>query len=126
VKLGIIAGYGGSQRLPRLVGRGRAMQILLTGEMITAAEASSIGLVNEVVPQAELLARGEAIAKSILAVAPLAVRLTMEAVHHGANMSLEDAMALEAGLFGIACGTADKAEGTRAFLEKRAATWQGK
>jgi enoyl-CoA hydratase len=126
VKLGIIAGYGGSQRLPRLVGRGRALQILLTGEMISAAEALRIGLANEVVPQADLLARGEALAKSILAVAPLALRLTMEAVDHGANMALEDAMALEASLFGVACGTEDKAEGTKAFLEKRAAAWQGR
>jgi enoyl-CoA hydratase len=126
VKLGIIAGYGGSQRLPRLVGRGRAMQILLTGEMISAAEAHRIGLVNEVLPQAELLARGEALARSILAVAPLAVRLTMEAVHTGGNVGLQEGLAMEAALFGVACGTEDKAEGTKAFLEKRAAAWQGR
>ena len=126
VKLGILAGYGGSQRLPRLVGRGRAMQLLLTGEMISAAEALRIGLVNEVLPQAELLARGEAIARSILAVAPIAVQLTMEAVHAADSLGLKEGLALEAALFGVACGTEDKAEGTRAFLEKRSATWQGR
>jgi enoyl-CoA hydratase len=126
VKLGIIAGYGGSQRLPRLVGRGRAMQILLTGEMISAAEAYRIGLVNEVMPLAELLARGEKIALDMLAVAPLAVALTMEAVHNGMNVGLAEGLAIEAALFGVACGTEDKAEGTKAFLEKRAAVWQGK
>jgi enoyl-CoA hydratase len=126
VKLGIVAGYGGTQRLPRLVGRGRAMQILLTGEMVSAAEALRIGLVNEVVPLAELLTRGEAIARSILAVAPIAVRLTLEAVHAADSLGLNEGLALEAALFGVAAGTADKAEGTRAFLEKRLAAWQGK
>jgi enoyl-CoA hydratase len=126
VKLGIIAGYGGSQRLPRLVGRGRALQMLLTGDMISAAEAHRIGLANEVLPAADLLARGEQVARSMLAVAPLAVSLTMEAVHNGANVGLAEGLAIEAALFGVACSTQDKAEGTRAFLEKRAASWQGK
>jgi len=126
VKLGLVAGYGGTQRLPRLVGRGRAMQLLLTGDMIGAAEAHRIGLVNEVLPLADLLKRGEEIARAILAVAPMAVSMTLEAVHRGADMGLAEGLALEAALFGIACGTADKAEGTKAFLEKRAAAWQGK
>jgi enoyl-CoA hydratase/carnithine racemase len=126
VKLGIIAGYGGSQRLPRLVGRGLAMQILLTGEMISAAEAQRIGLVNEVVPQAELLPRAEAIAQKIIANAPLAVQYTMEAVNHGMDMTLSEGLFLEATLFAVACATEDKKEGTSAFLEKRAAAFKGK
>src|SRR5438128_6372579 len=126
VKLGIIAGYGGSQRLPRLVGKGLAMQILLTGEMISAAEAHRIGLVNEVVPQAELLPRAEAIAQKIIANAPLAVRYTMEAVNHGMDITLAEGLYLEAVLFGVSCATEDKKEGTTAFLEKRQAQFKGK
>lgn len=126
VKLGLLAGYGGTQRLPRLIGRGRAMQLLLTGDMIGAAEAHRIGLVNEVLPLADLLKRGEEIARAIVAVAPMAVSMTLEAVHRGADMGLAEGLALEAALFGVACGTADKADGTQAFLEKRAAAWQGK
>src|SRR5207253_7951097 len=126
VKLGIIAGYGGSQRLPRLVGRGLAMQILLTGEMISAAEAHRIGLVNEVVAQAELMPRAEAIAQKIIANAPLAVQYTMEAVNHGMDMPLAEGLFLEATLFAVACATEDKKEGTSAFLEKRAASFKGK
>jgi enoyl-CoA hydratase len=126
VKLGIMPGYGGSQRLPRLVGKGVAMQILLTGEPISAAEAHRIGLVNEVVPLAGLIARAEEIAGKIIANAPLAVQYTMEAVNHGMEMSLSDGLYLEAALFGICCATEDKNEGTRAFLEKRAAKFSGK
>jgi len=126
VKLGIMPGYGGSQRLPRLVGKGVAMQILLTGEPISATEAQRIGLVNEVVPQAGLIARAEEIATKIIANAPLAVQYTMEAVNHGMDMSLSDGLYLEAALFGICCATDDKNEGTRAFLEKRAAKFSGK
>jgi len=126
VKLGIIPGYGGSQRLPRLVGKGLAMQMLLSGEHITAAEAHRIGLVNEVVPQAELLPRAEAIAKKIIANAPLAVQYSMEAVHRGMEMSQAEGLYLEATLFGLCCATEDKKEGTAAFLEKRAASFKGK
>jgi len=126
VKLGIMAGYGGTQRLPRLVGKGRAMQLLLTGEMISAAEAHRIGLVNEVVPQADLIKRAEEIAAKIIANAPLACQYTMEAVSHGMNMTLEEGLYLEATLFGVCCSTEDKNEGTKAFLEKRAANFQGK
>jgi enoyl-CoA hydratase len=126
VKLGIMPGYGGTQRLPRLVGRGLALQILLTGEMITAQEAHRIGLVNEVVAQAELIARAEAIAQKIIANAPLAIQYTMEAVNHGADMPLAEGLFLEATLFGVVCATEDKKEGTSAFLEKRAAAFKGK
>ncbi|MDP9268867.1 MAG: enoyl-CoA hydratase-related protein [Acidobacteriota bacterium] len=126
VKLGIMAGYGGSQRLPRLVGTGIAMQLLLTGEMITAQEAHRIGLVNEVVAQAELIARAEAIAQKIIANAPLAVQYTMEAVNHGMDMPLAEGLFLEAALFAVVAATEDKKEGTSAFLEKRAAAFKGK
>jgi enoyl-CoA hydratase len=108
------------------VGKGVAMQILLTGEPISAAEAHRIGLVNEVVPPAGLIARAEEIAAKIIANAPLAVQYTMEAVNHGLDMSLNDGLYLEAALFGICCATEDKNEGTRAFLEKRAAKFSGK
>jgi enoyl-CoA hydratase/carnithine racemase len=126
VKLGIMAGYGGTQRLPRLVGKGRAMQLLLTGEPISAAEAHRIGLVNEVVPQADLIKRAEEIAAKIIANAPLAIQYTMEAVNHGMEMTLEEGLYLEATLFGVSCATEDKNEGTKAFLEKRAANFAGK
>ena len=126
VKLGIIPGYGGSQRLPRLVGKGLAFQILLTGDMITAQEAHRIGLVNEVVPAGELIARAEAIARKIIANAPLAIQYCMEAVHKGMDMTLADGLYLEATLFGVCCATEDKKEGTTAFLEKRAANFKGK
>ncbi len=126
VKLGIICGYGGTQRLPRLVGRGRAMQLLLTGAMIPAGEALRIGLVNEVVPLDRLLARGEEIAKAIAAVAPAAVRLTIAAVHEGADTPSDKGMAIEAERFSEACATGDKNEGTAAFLAKRAPVWRGR
>ena len=126
VKLGIIPGYGGSQRLPRLVGKGMAMQLVLTGEMISAQEALRIGLVNEVVAAADLIARAEAIAGKIAANAPLAVQYAMEAVNKGVEMTLAEGLFLEAALFAVSCSTADKKEGTSAFLEKRAAQFQGK
>ena len=126
VKLGIIAGYGGSQRLPRLVGKGPALQILLTGEQISAQEALRIGLVNEVVPLAQLLSRGEEIAKKIIANAPLAVQYTLEAVNKGMEMPLAEGLYLEATLFAVCCATEDKKEGTTAFLEKRQAQFKGK
>jgi enoyl-CoA hydratase/carnithine racemase len=126
VKLGIIPGYGGTQRLSRLVGKGIAMQLLLSGEMISAQEAYRIGLVNEVVPQPELIARAEAIAHKIIANAPLAVQYAMEAVHKGMEMTLQEGMYLEATLFGVCCATEDKKEGTTAFLEKRPANFKGK
>jgi enoyl-CoA hydratase len=126
VTLGLIPGYGGTQRLPRLVGKGRAMQLVLTGGMISAQEAFRIGLVNEVVAAAELIQRAEAIAKKIIANAPLAVQYAMEAVNHGMEMPLKEGLYLEATLFGMICGTEDKNEGTAAFLEKRAANFKGR
>ena len=127
VKLGIMPGYGGTQRLPRLVGKGIAMQLVLTGEMISAQEALRIGLVNEVVvAAAELIPRAEAIAQKIIANAPLAVQYTIEAVNKGLEMTLAEGLYLEAVLFGAACATEDKREGTTAFLEKRAAGFKGK
>ena len=126
VKLGIVPGYGGSQRLPRLVGKGRALQLLLTGEMIDAAEALRIGLVNRVVPSAELITVARALLTTILAQGPLAVAHCIEAVDRGFDMGLDDAIALEASYFGMLSATRDKEEGMRAFLEKRPAKFMGK
>ena len=126
VKLGLIPGYGGTQRLPRLVGKGLAMQQILTGEMISAQEAHRIGLVNEVVAAAELIPRAEAIAAKIIANSPLAIQYAMEAVNHGYDLTLADGLFLEATLFGVCCATEDKNEGTKAFLEKRPAAFKGK
>jgi len=126
VKLGIIPGYGGTQRLPRLVGKAIAMQLVLTGEMISAQEAHRIGLVNAVVPAASLIARAEAIAQKIIANPPLAVQYAMEAVNKGMEMTLGEGLYLEATLFGVSCATEDKKEGTTAFLEKRPAVFKGK
>jgi len=126
VKLGLIPGYGGTQRLARLAGKGAALQMILTGEMVTATEALRIGLVNEVVASDQLLTRAEAIARAIASMAPLAIRYSLEAVDRGYDLPLEEALSLEASLFGHACGTADKAEGTAAFLAKRPAVWKGR
>lgn len=126
VKLGIIPGYGGTQRLPRLVGKGLANQIMLSGEMITAQEAHRIGLVNEVVPLGELIPRAEALAAKIIANGSLACRYVIEAVNKGMEMTLQEGLFLEASLFGLCCSTEDKNEGTKAFLEKRAAQFRGK
>ena len=126
VKLGIIPGYGGTQRLPRLVGKGIAAQLLLTGDMISAQEAHRIGLVNEVVGAAELIPRAEAIAQAIIKNAPLAIQYCLEAVNHGMEMTQQEGLFLEATLFSVCCATEDKKEGTTAFLEKRAANFQGR
>src|SRR6202050_3021736 len=126
VKLGIIPGYGGSQRLPRLCGKGVAHELVLTGEMIAADEAVRIGLVNRVVDAAELIPTCEAIAKTIIANAPLAVKYAMEAIEHGVEMTEDEGLFLEATLFGVCCSTDDMREGTRAFLEKRAAQFHEK
>ncbi|PYY24518.1 MAG: enoyl-CoA hydratase [Acidobacteria bacterium] len=126
VKLGIIPGYGGTQRLPRLVGKGIAMQLLLTGEMISAQEAHRIGLVNEVLPAAQLIPRAETIAQAIIKNAPLAIQYCLEAVNHGIELTQEEGLYLEASLFAVSCATEDKKEGTSAFLEKRAANFHGK
>lgn len=126
VKLGIIPGYGGSQRLARLCGKGVAHELCLTGEMISAEEALRIGLVNHIYEAAELLPAAESLAKKIIANAPIAVRYTMEAIERGVEMPQEEGLFLEATLFGLACATEDMREGTKAFLEKRPAKFVGK
>ncbi len=126
IKLGVIPGYGGTQRLPRLVGRGAALKLLLTGAIIDAHEALRIGLVDEVVPAADLMARAEALALEIAANAPLAIAGMLRAVNEGLDSPLDEAVALEAEIFGDLCGTADKREGVQAFLNKRVARWTGR
>jgi enoyl-CoA hydratase/carnithine racemase len=121
VRLGLIPGGGGTQRLPRLVGRGRALQLILSGEMIGAQEAYRIGLVNEVVPATQLLPRAEAVLQQIFANAPLSVKYALDAVNRGLETSQTEGLSLEASLFGLCAGTEDEKEGTRAFLEKRPA-----
>jgi enoyl-CoA hydratase len=126
VKLGLIPGYGGTQRLPRLVGRGRALQLLLTGEIIDAAEALRIGLVNRVVPPAELLPAATTLVRQMLVNGPLALARCIDVVHAGADRPLDDALALEAEAFASLAATADMVEGTSAFLEKRAPRFTGR
>ena len=126
VKLGLLPGGGGTQRLPRLVGKGRALQLILTGETISAQEAYRIGLVNEVVPAANLIARAEALLKQIGANAPIAVKFSLEAANKGLETSQAEGFALEASYFGICAATEDKKEGTSAFLEKRAPQFHGR
>jgi len=125
VKLGLVPGYGGTQRLARLIGKGRALQLLMTGEMIDAQEAYRVGLVNRIVPGAELIATATTTLKTILANGPLAVAQCIELVDHGYDITLEEALTMEAIAFGLLAGTEDKREGTRAFLEKRAANFKG-
>lgn len=126
VKLGLIPGYGGTQRLPRLIGQAAALKLLLTGAIIEAAEALRMGLVDEVVPAVHLRPRGEELARAILAGAPLAVTACLEAVRRGGHVDLDDALEIEAEIFGRLCGTQDKTEGTAAFLEKRSPAWTGR
>jgi enoyl-CoA hydratase len=126
VKLGLVPGGGGTQRLPRLIGKGRALQLILSGEMISAQEAYRIGLVNEIVPAAELITRAEAILKKIASNAPIAVKLALEAANMGMDTSQGEGLLLEASYFGLCAATEDKKEGTTAFLEKRAPQFQGR
>jgi len=126
VKLGIAPGYGGTQRLPRLVGKGVALQLILTGEMIDAQEAYRIGLVNKVVPAGQLVAESEKTLRGILAMGPLAVRLALEAVDQGLEMTLDEGLLLEANHFGLLAATKDMKEGLTAFLEKRQAKFEGR
>jgi enoyl-CoA hydratase len=126
VKLGLLPGGGGTQRLPRLVGKGRALQLILTGGMIDAQEAWRIGLVNEVVTAERLIPRAEAILAEIAANGPVAVRYALEAVNKGLETSQAEGLALEASVFGLCAATEDKAEGTSAFLEKRAPKFRGR
>jgi enoyl-CoA hydratase len=126
VALGIIPGYGGTQRLARLVGAGRALELILSGEPIDAREAHRIGLVNRVVPLTELLPSAESMARTILARGPLALRYALQAVHEGTQMTLDEGLSLEAALFGLSCATEDMHEGTRAFVEKRRPAFRGR
>jgi enoyl-CoA hydratase len=125
VKLGLIPGYGGTQRLPRIIGKGRALQLLMTGEIIDAAEAFRLGLVNKVVPAAALMKTAGDVMKAMIANAPLALAGCIEMVNRGSDVSIGDALAMEATAFGLLAATEDKREGTRAFLEKRPATFKG-
>ena len=126
VKLGIMPGYGGTQRLPRLIGKGRALQLILSGDIISAQEAYRIGLVNEVVPNDSLMARAEVILKQIDSNAPQSVKFSIEAVNKGLETSLSEGLLLEASLLAICAATEDKKEGTSAFLAKRAPKFQGR
>jgi enoyl-CoA hydratase len=126
VKLGIVPGYGGSQRLPRLVGRGRALEMLLSGEPVKAVEAHRIGLINAVVPQPELQSYSRAWLTKVLANGPVAVSLVMEVVDAGLDAGLDEGLRLEAAAFGLSAATEDRREGMRAFLEKRRPVFAGK
>jgi len=126
VKLGIAPGYGGTQRLPRLVGAGRALQLILTGEMIDAVEAHRLGIVNRIVPRDALLGESAALVRQILANGPIAVALCIEAVQRGLDITLEEGLSIEANHFGLLASTEDMREGMRAFLEKRAPRFSGR
>jgi len=126
VALGIIPGYGGTQRLPRLVGRGRALQLILSGAMISAQEAYRIGLVNEIVARNELIARAEAVLAQIAANAPLAIKFSLEAVNKGLETSQAEGLVIESSLFAICAASEDKKEGTAAFVERRAPQFKGR
>jgi enoyl-CoA hydratase len=126
VKLGLIPGFGGTQRLARLVGKGKAMELILSGKMIDAQQALAIGLVNHVVPLSKLMETSEAVAKEIADNAPLALAYCIKAINEGLDKPLSEGLLLEADLFGNACSTDDGKEGTQAFLEKRKANFEGK
>ena len=126
INLGLIPGYAGTQRLTRLVGRGRALELLLTGDSITAQEAHRLGLVNRVIPAAELMAEAKKLAAALAAKAPIAIRYILEAVHKGLEMPFPQAQIFEATLFGLVASTDDMREGTRAFLEKRKPEFTGR
>ena len=126
VNLGIIPGYGGTQRLARLIGKGRAMELILTGDQVDAQEALRIGLVNKVVPLSELMKTAEAIAQKIITKGQVAIRLALKAVNMTEETNLTDGQALEASLFGVCCGSEDFKEGTKAFLEKRKPNFKNK
>ena len=126
VTLGIIPGYGGTQRMARLLGKGKALELICTGDRIGAAEAEKIGLVNKVVPADQLMAVAEEMARKIMSRGPLAIRAAIEAVNEGSEMSLREGEFLEATLFGLLCASDDTKEGMKAFLEKRPANFKGK
>jgi enoyl-CoA hydratase len=126
INLGLIPGYAGTQRLTRIVGRGRALELLLTGDQVTAQEAHRLGLVNRVVPAAELMAEAKKLAATLASKAPIAIRYILEAVHKGVEMPFAQGQVFEATLFGLVASTEDMREGTKAFLEKRKAEFRGK
>lgn len=126
VRIGAVAGFGGTTRLPRLIGKGRAAELLLTGRLVTAEEALRLGLVNEVVERGALLTQTETLMREVLAQAPLAVKLTWEAIHHGLNVSLEESAALGADCFGLIAASEDFRTGTKAFLEKKTPSFTGR
>jgi enoyl-CoA hydratase len=126
VKLGLIPGFGGTQRLARLVGKGKAMELVLSGKMIDAQEALAFGLVNSVVPQSDLVSTCEVLAREMIGNSPLALEYSIRAINEGLDKSLPEGLLLEAELFGTACLSEDSDEGTKAFLEKRKANFQGK
>lgn len=125
VNLGIIPGYGGTQRLARLAGRGIAAELIITGEQIDATRAYELGLVNRVVEQAELIPTAQKIAESIAQRGPIAVRLALQAIDASVQLPQDEGMKIEAQLFALSCGTADQKEGVAAFLEKRKPVWKG-
>ncbi len=126
VTLGIIPGYGGTQRMARLLGKGKALELICTGDRISAAEAERIGLVNKVVPADQLMATAEEMARKIMSRGPLAIRAAIEAVTRGSEMPFEEGQFLEAALFGLLCASDDTKEGMAAFLEKRPAQFKGR
>ena len=126
VNLGIIPGGGGTQRLPRLIGKGRAMDLILTGRMVDAEEAMSMGLINLVVEHEDVISEAENLARTIINKGPIAVKMAMEAVNRGIEVDLEEGLRIEADLFAMCCATEDKVEGTKAFLEKRRARFKGR
>jgi enoyl-CoA hydratase len=126
VNLGLVPGYAGTQRLARIVGKGRALELLLSGDQVTAQEAHRLGLVNRVVPAAELMAEARRVAAALAAKAPMAVRYILEAVNKGLEMPFAQAQSYEATLFGLVASTDDMREGTKAFLEKRKPEFKGR
>lgn len=126
VNLGVIPGFGGTQRLPRLIGKGRACELLFTGDIINADEADRIGLVNKVVPADQLMPECRQLAGKIVAKGPIAIKLCKETINHGLEMDLDRACQYEARQFGLCFGTEDQTEGMRAFVEKRSPKFQGK
>ena len=126
VNLGLIPGNGGTQRLPRLVGKGRALELILTGNIIDAQEAYRIGLINRVTSPDKLISTAEEILKTIFGKGPVAVKLALEAVNHGLELTLDEGVQLESNLFGLCFSTEDMKEGTRAFIEKRKADFKGR